>query len=302
MDKKERMLNNLNKYLVELDTDENEGIKIKEYIEKYNMGETNSFEDGNEIKSDDLLDRAYCAETIEEQRRLAKKALKINPENLDAEVFLATLEDSPIKTIRKLENLRKNTEKKLEEEGFFDEDCIGAFWGMVETRPYMRLLSCIITALKDLGRYTDAIEECEKVIKLNESDNMGVRYDLCGMYCQMERFDDLEKLIDKYGEDSIYMLFPLALAQFKKGKYQESKKIIRKIHAKNKYVAECFALELDIDGFEQPDDSDELVAGSLRVGHSDEALSMILMNEILINTVAYFLEFYLETLKQVNAK
>lgn len=72
----------------------------------------------------------------------------------------------------------------------FEQENIGHFWGMIETRPYMRARNRKITILMDLGRYTEAIKECEKLYK-------------------------------KFNEYSAFMLFPMAIMYFKKGDYKK---------------------------------------------------------------------------------
>ena len=71
-------------------------------------------------------------------------------------------------------------EKKLiHEEGaeIFVED-EGLFWGMVETRPYMRARLSLIQALESMGSLqslTEAVSETRDCLRLNRGDNMGLR-------------------------------------------------------------------------------------------------------------------------------
>lgn len=298
----EKLFNKMHQYLEDIDFEGDEDNAISEFIEKYNAGELSEYDNFNEAKSDEYLQRAYDSIDPEEKKRLAKKALKLNPQNLDAETLVAITESTPLKIYRKLETIRKKEEERLRKEGYFDDDSIGIFWGMIETRPYMRLLSHNITTLKELGRITEAIKECERVLELNENDNMGVRYDLIGMYCLLEKFDDAEKLFEKYNEDSIYMLFPLAIAQYKAAEYEKSRKTIRKVHAVNKFIADTLAFDLAIDGFEQEPDYEGYIEGCVRIGHFEEAESVIAMNELLLSSAYSFPDFYLETLQKVGAK
>ena len=124
----------------------------------------------------------------------------------------------------------------LEKDNMFDKENIGHFWGMIETRPYMRARNRKLTILMDLGRYTDAIKECEELLNLCESDNFGIRYTLIGLYCILEKFEECEKLYKKFNEYSAFMLFPMAVMYFKKGDYKKSKKFLKDVQAVNPHI------------------------------------------------------------------
>lgn len=87
------------------------------------------------------LDMAFQAETEQEAIKYAKKALKIEPDNIDAQVIIAenSIYDH-IKLLNKFEKIKKVAEQKLVEEHLLTEENIGDFWLLTETRPYMRLL------------------------------------------------------------------------------------------------------------------------------------------------------------------
>ena len=54
-------------------------------------------------------------------------------------------------------------------------------------------------------------------LKLCESDNLGIRYLMIGLYTVLEKFDKAEELYNKYSYDSSFMLFPLSIMYYKKG-------------------------------------------------------------------------------------
>lgn len=189
-----------------------------------------------EYKSDELLDAAFEATTKSKAIKLAKQALELNPNNIDAESLIAEYEENIIKKLKKYEAIVEKATKLLEEQEMFSEETIGVFWGIIETRPYMRARYNKILILKELGRYTEAIKECEELLKLCESDNMGVRYILMGLYCVLEKFDECVELFKKYDSDSCFMLFPMAILYFKKGDYKKAKQYLKKVEEQNEFV------------------------------------------------------------------
>lgn len=233
----ERILEQLQKHLDELnlETEEEINAEIQKFMQSINREEL-EFEDTPEFKSDDLLEEAYEAETEEEARKLAKKALEVYPDNIDAQTFLANMEEKPINRLKKLDWAIENARKILEEKGFFEKDNIGDFWMIVETRPYMRARNFKVETLMFLGRYREATKECEELLELCESDNIGIRYKLIGLYCFLEEFDKCEKLFKKYNEDSAFMLLPMSIMYYKKGDYKKAEKMLNRLDEENPYI------------------------------------------------------------------
>lgn len=99
------------------------------------------FEDEEFIKrekSDDLLFEAYDEPVKTKAIKLAKQALELNPNNIDAENFITKHETNTIKRLNKYEETLNKEKANLEKENLFNEKNVGIFWGLIETRPYMR--------------------------------------------------------------------------------------------------------------------------------------------------------------------
>lgn len=126
---------------------------------------------------------------------------------------MAESEPDPIKRLKKYEGVVARAKEILEKDNYFEED-VGSFWGIMETRPYMRARQDMTLCLIELGRYSQAIIECEDMLRLCENDNTGVRYILMGLYCVLEKFDEGEILYKKYKDNAVHMLLPLAVLYF----------------------------------------------------------------------------------------
>ena len=112
------------------------------------------FEDEESIKreqSDDLLFEAYDEPIKTKAIKLAKQALELNPNNIDAENFITKHETNTIKRLKKYEETLNKEKANLEKENFFNKENVGIFWGLIETRPYMRTKHKIFSG-KDLGK------------------------------------------------------------------------------------------------------------------------------------------------------
>jgi tetratricopeptide (TPR) repeat protein len=61
----------------------------------------------------------------------------------------------------------------------------GAYWGVLESRPYMRALMGTGLTVWKQGRLEEALAIFEKMLKLNSNDNQGARYLIGPIYHQM---------------------------------------------------------------------------------------------------------------------
>jgi thioredoxin-like negative regulator of GroEL len=155
----------------------------------------------------DLLDQAqdiiYQAwETSSPKKRiaLATKALAISPDCADAYVILAEMAPSLDET---LELCRKGVEAGERALGkrAFTEDA-GDFWGILETRPYMRARAGLAQSLWDSNRREEAVEHYRALLHLNPGDNQGIRYILVSCLLELNRDDEVGKLLDQYPDDA----------------------------------------------------------------------------------------------------
>ena len=209
------------------ENEEQANAALQDFIEQYNES-LRSDTGRNPETSWDYLDMAVDAPTEKEAVKYAKKALELDAYCTDAEVMIADIQygRDPEKFKKKLEKIIAKTEKHLREEGFFDDDCIGDFWGILETRPYIRARHAYIELLVALGKYKKAIEECEEMLELNRSDNTGSRYTLMGLYAHFENEVSAIRLYKKYNECSVHMLLPLIALYYKTDSYKMAEKYL----------------------------------------------------------------------------
>src|SRR6266508_4137939 len=97
---------------------------------------------------------------------LAREALEISPDCADAYLLLAEETASSVEEARELlEQGVAAGERALGPEPF-DED-VGHFWGILETRPYMRARAALAETLWALDRREEAVEHQRELLRLN---------------------------------------------------------------------------------------------------------------------------------------
>lgn len=224
------LINNYNKLKQTLNLEDyktfNSPISWFDDLEKIDQADT----------ADMLIDEAYNSEDSDEKIALAKKALKTDPDNIDAYLILGE-ESNFWDEALEYYYLAVQAAEKILGKSYFEKNK-GSFWGLVETRPYMIAKSRLAQALWELDRKHEAIEHMIELIQLNPNDNQGIRYVLSSYLLYLDEDEKFEKLCRQFPNDSgIYFRYNRALFLFKKhGDCKESIKALKDAIKYNKYV------------------------------------------------------------------
>lgn len=158
---------------------------------------------GARTASEEAQELAYEAMEADDPNAavsLAMRAVELDRRCVDALVILAHGgAESQDELIENLEKAVWMGEQALGE-GFFEEN-EGHFWGLIETRPYMRARQELAALLYDAGRTDDAIAHYESMLDLNPNDNQGLRYFLLALYLTRGDLDGARRLFDQYDEE-----------------------------------------------------------------------------------------------------
>jgi len=143
--------------------------------------------------------------------------------------------------------------KKLFSSDLFKE-LKGELWIALDARPYMSLRKELADIYCIGGEYDKSIKEHWDLIELNRYDNQGSRYDLATLLLQRKRFEDFEKLMDMFEDDtSTFMIYSKALFAYQKDDILSAKRCIKEAFKCNEYVPQIFmGLEdfVQIEGFD----------------------------------------------------
>jgi tetratricopeptide (TPR) repeat protein len=146
---------------------------------------------------------------------LARKALTISPDCADAYVLLAEATHDPQDARHLYEQGVAAGERALGAAAFTDD--VGHFWGLVETRPYMRARGGLAEVLWQLGERAAAIEHAQALLHLNPGDNQGIRYTLANWLLAVGDEAALERLLRQYPDEaSAQWAYTKALSAFRR--------------------------------------------------------------------------------------
>ena len=148
----------------------------------------------------ELIDRAREEEDEAERMRLVLRALARSPDHADGYVLLAQQEEEDLVAVRELyERGVAAGERALGTRCFAEQ--AGSFWGLIQTRPYMRARHGLALTLWKLGERELAIAHLEAMLTLNPHDNQGVRYSLIAWLFEVGSDEELGKLFAVYDDD-----------------------------------------------------------------------------------------------------
>lgn len=198
------------------------------------------------------------------QIQLARKALEICPDCADAYVLLAE-RCSDIQKAKKLYEQGVAAGERALGKEFFEEEA-GNFWGILQTRPYMRARLGLAQCLEELGQSEEAAEHYRELLRLNPMDNQGVRHLLLGCLLEMNENDEAEQLLKKYKDDKALAIgsYAQALLTFRrKGDTAIARKHLQNALSVNKYVPQYL-----LDDGQLP----EFLPTSYSLGSKEEAI------------------------------
>lgn len=261
--------------------------KLQEFIEKYNKGEI-EYENTPLDDAYEILKKAENAKSEKEAIKLAKQAYEKSSECFDAILFQTDLEENGIKRMKLLNEGLEFEKNRLTKEKYFDKDNIGHFYGIFETRPYIRGLVTKAEYLLEEGKMRQAKDVCKEVLRLNENDNMGARYLLMAIYATLEEEKDILRLYKKYPEEDLEMIFPLFALYYKLGDDKKAREYLERINKCNSNFVKYFKGTIK--------QSEKVSPGYYSRGDSSEIFMYLERYDYLLITMPNLHEYVIENL------
>lgn len=189
---------------------------LKQFLDSMLMKpipEINDEELSKEERAQDLVVEAYEL-PIRDAIKNIDIALNLNPDCIEAYEFMGTVQsriDSALSYFEKGVNIGKRIFG-----GNYLEKHKGHFWGLHETRPYMRCMYQYADCLYKSERKDSCIFVLEEMIELNPNDNQGVRDQLLLYLLEQNEFEKFGRYNRLFNEDGgAYTNFNNALYSFK---------------------------------------------------------------------------------------
>lgn len=229
-------------------------------------------------QAQDLMYRAWDAHGAQ-RVRLARKALETSPDCADAYVLLAEETAQTPQEARALywQGVQAG-ERAIGPDDF--KEFTGHFWGILETRPYMRARAGFAQVLWFLGEKQQAIDHATDMLRLNPGDNQGIRYLLVNWLLELNNTAALKTLLNQYPDDGMATwLYTCALLAFREhGPARQADKLLRKALDHNPFVPQYLLGYKKLPkhlpayiGFGDENEAVEYAVSALLIWHQDTA-------------------------------
>ncbi len=153
-----------------------------------------------EFRAQKLVYSAWELNDPRDRARKAKRALEIWPDCADAWVLLAENMAESLDEAHEFYAAGVEAgERALGEAAFTEFE--GVFWGVFETRPYMRARSGLARVLKKMGQTDEAAGHLRDILRLNPDDNQGNRYSLLHLLMEQGQDKEAANLLEAYPDD-----------------------------------------------------------------------------------------------------
>lgn len=183
-------------------------------------------------QASDILDREGLAAGSKEAAKLLRQAIKLDPHCYDAKLTLIeATSKSHLALMGSLVKLEAEARKYTEDELGLSAE-MEDVWRDFRFRPYLRVCERLYDLYRDCGLYTKAIGMGERLLKLNWTDNQGIRFTLIGVYVMLEQFDKAAALFETYKrEGNVWSLLSMGVSYFKQGDIPKARAMVRKLEA-----------------------------------------------------------------------
>lgn len=224
---------------------------------------------GSEHEAPALLRAAYNA-TPEEKVRLARQAVRKDPNCVDAYLILADFASQSIEERKQLLEQAVIVGEQALGQRYFQENS-GRFWGLQETRPYMTALAELAEACKNGKDKQRAVALYEQGLQLNPGDHQGLRYPLSSLYLELHKFSEIAALFEQYKEDrsAFFCYNRLLMAYILEGDSPDTRHLKRRAKEHNRYIPNLLAGQLKMP---------KELPGFYGVGNKDEAVLYVYAN------------------------
>jgi tetratricopeptide (TPR) repeat protein len=221
-------------------------------------------DDDPAFRAQQLVWEAQDSDDPEHAIGLVMQAIELDPLCVDAYLMVASCLPLDSDEYLRIVEVAVDAGEEALGEQFFREEA-GHFWGLIETRPYMRACADLAYALWDRGRSDEALGHLREMLRLNPNDNQGLRDVLAAWLIETGGDDELARLLKTYEEDDIASwAYSKSLAAFRReGESAESRRLLGDALASNAHVPEFLldpaTMPVELPDFYSPGDDTEAI-------------------------------------------
>lgn len=167
-------------------------------------------------RANELMNQARATSGIE-RINLAKRAIDVNPDCVDAYLLLGDDEDNLDSSVVWYHKAVEAGRRMLGKDFFTQNE--GKFWRNKKARSFIIALHTLANELVYHHKYHEAIDCYQELLHLDRSDHEGVRFDLYRVLMSTNQYAQARDLLDAYQDnnDERWLYNDLLLSYFEQG-------------------------------------------------------------------------------------
>ncbi len=233
----------------------------------------------NEISPEHLEAHKYLDKWDKKHNlRDIHKTLEIYPDCFLAKLYLV-LDKDRWALIRDLEEMMDQEEKRLYKTGFMKKYKKGLEFTL-DGEDYLKGINELIKAYISIGGFSKAAKLAEKILLLDKTDVLAIRFVLAGLYALLEDEDKLMKLYRSRKEKYLPYDLSFMCLYYKRGDFDKAREYLELIKQKNIYFLPYIEKGVEKD-----------VPKTVRVGEESEVVMIMKEMKYLFDSTPYIDEF-----------
>ena len=236
----------------------------------------------NEINSEHTKAHEYLDKWDQNHNlRYVHKTLEYYPDCFLAKVYLSSNKDI-FAYITDLENMLSIEEKRLNKIGFMKKYKKGIAFTL-DGEDYLKGMNELIQAYMKIGGFFKASKLAEKILLLDHTDVLGVRFILAGLYALLEEESKLDRLYRLRKEEYIPYYLSFMCLYYKRGNFKKAKEYLELIEKKNPYFVSYIEKGIE-----------HKVPKKIRIGEESEVIMVLDEMHYLIDFIPYIKDFIIK--------
>lgn len=157
-------------------------------------------EDPDLAAAQDLMYEAFEEPDPERRLAMAQEALRISNQCADAWVLIAEEGAETVEERARCYAMGLRAGESALGPEYFEENA-GHFWGLLETRPYMRARFGLARVLHEIDALDEALDHYRELLRLNPNDNQGVRLLHLDALLEAGHDEEAAELLSRFDDD-----------------------------------------------------------------------------------------------------
>ena len=195
------------------------------------LGDGDYDDDDDEWDDDDAWEEDEEDDDSEMLLHALEQEIENNPLNWEARLnYILSAEENREDMIIKLQQLIEEMERFLKRKKLLLEDGSLAQMEDDDVWSYLRVRTNYFYTLITTGMLKMALKEGQELMRLDEDDTFGIRFNLMHLYVYFEEYEKAQEMHDTY-DDGNMMDLPLAVMYFKQCRFDKSYEVIDSIYS-----------------------------------------------------------------------